>query len=501
MRRASVATALAVLMSACAQGSQSQPPAPPATAPITLAPLAAPPACPSPRAPTYLPWGVSIGFTKTAGTISVLRSDAPPSSFVLERRADTVGAPTSVTAAPRVIYGRETYLLWSGAPGASEISAWWEEGTGSCHTYHARLTLAADAAEVESQFVKVIGSIPAAFVDESAGKTGLLAEIALEHAPTAVAVMPFADRLFVADREGGLSAFATSTNAFVRWTDLHLTDVRSVARLAVVPFTKRVYALDQAGDRVLVIDGETLDVIATIPVGQAPTAIAADQKANLIYVANFGRQSGGPDERPGSISVIDGTTDKVVAVVPTQGHPMAVDVAGDRVYAGALELNPSGSGFIQVINARTRTEIASVGTSPPWLILADPVDGAVYALSNRVLPSSTTRKIIGSIWIELDMRTLGAAGFVDGPGDARAIGWHAGSDIGYRRVYVATQRDIGGVLTFYGPPTAGSTRLRRLSVELRVGDSPVGIAVDSASHRVYVASNGDKIVSVILQAR
>ena len=198
-------------------------------------------------------------------------------------------------------------------------------GTGSCHTYHARLTLAADAAEVEAQFVKVIGSIPAAFVDESAGKTGLLAEITLEHAPTAVAVMPFADRLFVADREGGLSAFATSTNALVRWTDLHLTDVLSVARLAVVPFTKRVYALDQAGDRVLVIDGETLDVIATIPVGRAPTAIAADQKANLIYVANFGQQSGGPDERAGSISVLDGSTATVVATVPTRGHPMAVD--------------------------------------------------------------------------------------------------------------------------------------------------------------------------------
>ena len=90
---------------------------------------------------------------------------------------------------------------------------------------------------------------------------------------------------------------------------------------------------------------------------------------------------------------------------------------------------------------------------------------------------------------------------MDGPGDARAIGWHAGSDIGYRRVYVATQQEIGGVLTFYLPPNPGSTRLGRQSAELRVGDNPAGIAVDSATHRVYVASNGDKIISVILQAR
>ena len=125
VRRASVAAALAVLASACAQGSQSQPPTPPATASMTLAPVAVPPACPSPRAPTYLPWGASDGLHQDHGrhqraalgrAAVLLRTRAP-------RRHGRVLRP-SVTAAPRVIYGRETYLLWSGAPGASEISAW-----------------------------------------------------------------------------------------------------------------------------------------------------------------------------------------------------------------------------------------------------------------------------------------------------------------------------------------------------------------------------------------
>jgi DNA-binding beta-propeller fold protein YncE len=163
-------------------------------------------------------------------------------------------------------------------------------------------------------------------------------------------------------------------------------------------------------------------------------------------------------------------------------------------------MGASESDFIQVIDTRAYREVATVGASGPWMILADPVDSVVYGLNPYVTPASAARKIIGSKWIELDTRTLGVASFVDGPGDARAIAWHAGSDANYRRVYVATEREVGGALTIYTPPNAGSTRLG-MSAELRVGDYPVGIAVDSATHRVYVASNGDKKISVVLQGR
>ena len=88
---------------------------------------------------------------------------------------------------------------------------------------------------------------------------------------------------------------------------------------------------------------------------------------------------------------------------------------------------------------------------------------------------------------------------VDGPGDARAIGWHAGSDAHYRRVYVATQRDVGGALTIYGPPSPGWTRLSRLSAELRIGADPGAITVDSAAHLIYVTSTTEKTISVIVQ--
>ena len=424
--------------------------------------------------------------------MSSVRSGAPPAFFVLERRADRTGAPTAVTEAPYQIMGRQMYLLGSGPPGANEISAWWEEGTGDCHIYRARLSLNGDSEAVKTQFAKIIASIPAALVDPSAGKTGLLAEIPLEHVPSSIAVMPFEGRLFVADREGGLSAFDTATNALLNRVVLPLTE-RVPPVITAIPFTKRVYVTDFGGDRVLVIDGTTLALITTVPTGRAPTAVASDAKANRIYVACLGRQSARASESvPGSVTIIDGNTSTALATVPTHGHLVTLDVHPTigRLYVGALGL-PGESSFIQVVDIRTSSEVASVGVSPPDALVADPVDNVVYALSRA------TGTSFGSKWIELDPRTNGAGTFIDGPGDARAMGWHPGSDDRYRRIYVASHTDLGGILHIYRT-FSGTLRLGEVGM-VRVGTDPVAIAVDGATHRVYVASAGTKTVSVVLQ--
>jgi YVTN family beta-propeller protein len=488
-----LATVLALLGSSCMQGVPPPPPASPS--PVgPVPPVATAASCPAPRPPTYLPWGTLTPFALTTGPVSVLRSDGIPAFFVLERRGDTTGAPTSVTEAPSQIMGRQTYLLWSGQPGASEISAWWEEGTGDCHVYHARLSLSGEPEAVRTQFAKIIASIPAALIDPSAGRTGLVAEIPLEHVPASIAVMPDEGRLFVADREGGLSSFDTATNTLLNRVVLPLTD-RVPPRITAVPFTKRVYVTDFGGDRVLVIDGSTLAIVTTVLTGRAPIAIASDAKANRVYVAGLGFQSArASDSVPGSVTIIDGNTNAALATVPTHGHPVTLDVHPTigRLYVGALGL-PGESSFLQVIDTRTSTEVATVGVSPPTLLVVDPVDNAVYALSSS--PASP----FGSKWIELDPRTNAAPTFFDGPGDARAVGWHPGSDGRYRRIYVATHTELGGVLHIFRFLAFPNTlRLGEVGV-VRVGTEPVGIAVDGATHRVYVASAGTKTISVVLQ--
>lgn len=332
----------------------------------------------------------------------------------------------------------------------------------------------------------------AASIDPSAGNTGLLAEIPLEHVPTSVAVLPFENRLLVADRDGGLSAFDTATNRLVNRVVLPLSGPVP-AKITAIPSTKRVYVTDFSGDRVLVIDGSTLDVIATVPTGRAPTAITSDAKANRIYVANLGLQSARVDQSvPGSVTVIDGGG-SVLATVPTRGHPITLDVSpgvdSNRLYVGALGL-PGASSFIQVIDTFTKSEVASVGVAAPSALVADPVDNAIYA----VTPFQAAP--LGSRLIELDTRTnVAATSVVDSPGDARAIGWHPGSDDRYQRIYVASQTDLGGILHIYRT-LPGVIRLSEVGA-VRVGAEPVALAVDGASHRVYVASA--KTISVVLQ--
>jgi YVTN family beta-propeller protein len=484
-----ILSALALLASACVGVSPS-----PSVNPTSIVATPRPTlvaGCPAPRPPSYLPWGTSTPMQQTAGSVSAIRSDAPPAFFVLERRSDTVGAPTSVTEAPFVIMGRETYLLWAGTPGSSEIVAWWEEGTGSCHVYHARLFMAGVSSTIESLFAKIIASIPAAFVDASAGKTGLLTDIPLDYVPSSIAVSPFEHRLFVADTERGLSAFDTATNRLLDRMGMPMTGGGPVA-ITLVPGTNRVYVTDTRDNEVLVVDGSTLAVLATVGPIPAPVAIVSDPKANRIYVASAAGHSALTSEPgPGAVTVIDGTTNVVVASVVTRGDPVALDVDPilGRLYVAARGL-PGDSSLIQVIDLHTNTELATIGVSPPSALIADPVDKAVYAVS----PSAGS---FGSKWIEFDSRTNQAATFVDGPGDARVLAWHPGSDDRFRRVYVASQSDVGGVLHIFRA-SPGTTRLREAGV-VRVGADPVAVAVNGASHLVYVASAADRIVSVVLQ--
>src|SRR6266540_3965632 len=52
-------------------------------------------------------------------------------------------------------------------------------------------------------------------------------------------------------------------------------------------------------------------VIATIPVGDSPNAVAVNPVTNRIYVANEQ-----PDGPTGTVSVIDGATNTVIATIP-----------------------------------------------------------------------------------------------------------------------------------------------------------------------------------------
>jgi YVTN family beta-propeller protein len=136
--------------------------------------------------------------------------------------------------------------------------------------------------------------------------------------------------------------------------------------VAVDPTTDTVYVADESGNTVTVIDGETGTVTATIGVGTVPQAIAVDASTDTVYVANLG----------GTVSVIDGATDTVTATITVGITPdgVAVDPVTHTVY-----VSNQYSGTVSVIDAQTNTVTKTISGLPEANPLAvNPVTDTIY---------------------------------------------------------------------------------------------------------------------------
>jgi DNA-binding beta-propeller fold protein YncE len=165
--------------------------------------------------------------------------------------------------------------------------------------------------------------------------------------PVAVAVNPVTNKIYVANRgrypganHGNVTVIDGATNSTTTVTD---PSVLAPQAVAVNPATNKIYvanindsALSQNGG-VTVIDGAT-NAISNVrdPNAIAPSAVSVDQATNRIYVANYGLNP--PtfgSNSPGSVTVIDGSTNSVTNLVDTNAvNPTAVsmDSATGRAY-------------------------------------------------------------------------------------------------------------------------------------------------------------------------
>lgn len=77
---------------------------------------------------------------------------------------------------------------------------------------------------------------------------------------------------------------------------------RGPVAVAVNPTSARVYVANEGSNTISVVDATTDQVIATIPVGRLPSSVAVNPITNRIYVASLGANS---------LSVIDGASNRV----------------------------------------------------------------------------------------------------------------------------------------------------------------------------------------------
>jgi len=109
-------------------------------------------------------------------------------------------------------------------------------------------------------------------------------------------------------------------------------------------------------------------VIATIPVGSAASLVAVDRASDLIYVSNAGDNT---------VSVIDGESNAVIETDAVSGYPQAVSANPtlDRIYIGSFS-----TADISVINGKTNkvTNVSMSSTPTITGLAANPTTGLVY---------------------------------------------------------------------------------------------------------------------------
>jgi len=139
--------------------------------------------------------------------------------------------------------------------------------------------------------------------------------------------------------------------------------------VAVNQVTNRVYVSNLLSNNVSVIDGSTNQVIATVPVGNSPEVLEVNSGINMIYVANVGS---------GTVSVVDGASNTVTATILLGSSSAPIGVAVDSTRNLIYAAN-SGLGTVSVIDGKTNTVTATVQEgSTPAGIRVDSASNLIY---------------------------------------------------------------------------------------------------------------------------
>ncbi len=228
--------------------------------------------------------------------------------------------------------------------------------------------------------------------------------------------------------------------------------------IAVNPRTGKFYAVSTRQDTVMVLDayGHFLE---RIPVGKEPESITVNSDTDRIYVANSGS---------GTVSVIDGATDKALATVPVGDLPYTI--AANRQTNKVYVSRTSGNDTV-IIDGKTNiatTVQAGVGDA----VGAESLDENTYVINYEV-PQVTVFDGANN-----QISKIEAANHL----------WAVAVSPATKRIYAAS---AGNATVTVIDATSHATRI------VNAGEIPCAIAVDFSSGRVFVANYASDDVTVL----
>ena len=275
----------------------------------------------------------------------------------------------------------------------------------------------------------------------------------------ALALNPVTHRVYADNASNSIAVVDGSTNAF---NTLTLGQIQPWA-IAVNPATNKVYVANYGSNSVTAYDPNA-GTTSNIPTGGNPDAIAIDLAKNLVYVADF----------TGSVTIIDASNDQVESQTIDVANPdsIAVDPIRGLVF-GASSTQSAAFNFPSNFgpNPWTSGPTSNVG---PIASLANPAAGVAYTLFRdgnlEVADESTPHSFIVGVCgttasqpTAMDVNPTTNTVYVACSGKEVDAVIHAG---GF----------LGGVSAVYQDPSA---------------ISPVAVAVNPITNKIFVANAGD----------
>ena len=153
--------------------------------------------------------------------------------------------------------------------------------------------------------------------------------------------------------------------------------------VAVNPVTKRIYVTNEFSNTISVIDGTTDKVSDTIELGSFPYGVAVNPFNDRVYVTNRGSNT---------VTVIDSPTNTKLSDIPVGSSPVGIAVNPSSNWIYVTNIN---SGTVSVIDGITNkvTNTIPVGKAP-YGVAVNPLTNKIYATN---IQSNTVSVIDGSI--------------------------------------------------------------------------------------------------------
>lgn len=246
-------------------------------------------------------------------------------------------------------------------------------------------------------------------------------------------------------------------------------------------YREYAYVTNGGAGTVTVLDLVNFRPDRTLRVGDDPSGVAVNPVRNEAYVVNT---------KSGTVSVIDAGINAVVGTIPVHKMPdsIVVDSKGERAYVAN-----SGANTVSVLDLPSRRELTTVGTGEqPGLAILSP-DGRSLVVSNRgsgsvslysigQAPAPHFREAFDGCPQATDVAIL--------PDSSKAFVACSGSD---QVLVIALAAEPGSWPAKQDP----SALQDHLLVRLRVGKTPVHLAVKPDGGELFVSNFGSNSISEI----